>query len=447
MSEPLFPETAARISTDARPLAKAAVPGRFQLMLLLLFGVSGPWFAFLIYGVGPLLDLGKKSVPTVSPQPNPPREIERTPPVEVQPQAPPTDTSAYASSESALLKELHLVELEPLHGSVANLLYEAQSQAATLNVRLQQMLTNAEGQRLANIEGVRTFRTVRQETDATSDSLRLIELKFRNETSQATGTFGTAELNTHKSALRETERQLESSVKMIGRLNEFLDGQLKKSVAISNVTLDTALRTFQADIERRIEEAVVSQLEAAQTADDMELRKLDSIRLEKESSLREAESQLEKLQKESVSQLREIESSAEESARQRDFARVEARKAMEQALPAMRGLLSPVISKGYKQPDSSGSMKVVVDPRPLSLSALMQFGALNDDKKGMETLFYLVQSGNAFGNQNDRPLGQFPKYTDEFVIQKPAVIETVRQVQRFLIEHGDAMVEAGILSR
>jgi hypothetical protein len=60
MSEPLFPETAARISTDARPVAKAAVPGRFQLMLLLLFGISGPWFAFLIYGVGPLLDFGNR---------------------------------------------------------------------------------------------------------------------------------------------------------------------------------------------------------------------------------------------------------------------------------------------------------------------------------------------------------------------------------------------------
>ena len=309
------------------------------------------------------------------------------------------------------------------------------------------MLTNGEGQRLANIEGVRAFRIVRQQTDATSDSLRSIEVKLRNETSQATGTFSTAELNTRKSALRETERQLESSVKMIGRLNELLDGQLKKSVAISDVTLEAALGTIQADIERRIEEAVVSQLQAAETADDMELRKLDSIRLEKESSLREAESQLEKLQKESASQLREIESSAEESARQRDLARVEARKAMEQALPAMRGLLSPVISKGYKQPDSAQSMKVVVDPGPLSLSALMQFGALNEDKKGMETLFYLVQPGNAFGNLNDRPLGQFPKYTDEFVIQKPAVIETVRKVQRFLIEHGDAMVEAGILSR
>ena len=447
MSEPLFPETAARISTDARPVAKAAVPGRFQLMLLLLFGISGPWFAFLIYGVGPLLDLGKKSVPTVSPQPNPPHEIERTPPVEVQPQTPPTDTSAYASSESALLKELHRVELEPLHGSVATLLSEAQSQAAKLNVRLQQMLTNAEGQRLANIEGVRVFRIVRQQRDGTSDSLRSIEVKLRNETSQATGTFGAAELNTHKSALREIERQLESSFKMIGRLNELLDGQLKKSVAISDVTLEAALRTFQADIERRIEEVVVSQLQAVQTADDMELRKLDSIRLENESSVKEAEIQLEKLQKESASRLRKIESSAEESARQRDLTRVEARKAMEQALPAIRGLLSPVISKGYKQPDSAQSMKVVVDPGPVSLSALMQFGALNEDKKGMETLFYLVQPGNAFGNLNDRPLGQFPKYTDEFVIQKPAVIETVRKVQRFLIEHGDAMVEAGILSR
>jgi hypothetical protein len=447
MSEPLFPETAARISTDARPVAKAAVPGRFQLMLLLLFGISGPWFAFLIYGVGPLLDFGNKSVPTVTPQPDSPPEIERNPPVKVQPQTPPADISAYASSESALLKELQRIELEPLHGSVANLLSEAQTQAATLNVRLQQMLTNGEGQRLANIEGVRAFRIVRQQTDATSDSLRSIEVKLRNETSQATGTFSTAELNTRKSALRETERQLENSAKMIGRLNELLDGQLKKSGAISDVTLEAALGTIQADIERRIEEAVVSQLQAAETADDMELRKLDSIRLEKEISLREAEIQLEKLQKDSALQLREIESSAEESARQRDLARVEARKAMEQALPAMRGLLSPVISKGYKQPDSAQSMKVVVDPGPLSLSALMQFGALNEDKKGMETLFYLVQPGNAFGNLNDRPLGQFPKYTDEFVIQKPAVIETVRKVQRFLIEHGDAMVEAGILSR
>ncbi|MCA9013075.1 MAG: hypothetical protein KDB01_25165, partial [Planctomycetaceae bacterium] len=115
--------------------------------------------------------------------------------------------------------------------------------------------------------------------------------------------------------------------------------------------------------------------------------------------------------------------------------------------PAIRGFLSPLISKGYKQPDGLNSMKVVVDGGPLSLSALMQFGALNEDKRGMEILFYLVQSGNAFGNLNDRPLGQFPKYTDEFVIQKPTVIETVRRVQRFLIEHGDAMVETGILSR
>jgi hypothetical protein len=262
----------------------------------------------------------------------------------------------YADSESALIAELQRIELEPLQGSVGTLFFDVQKQSARLDERLQRMLTDTDGQRLANVEGVRAFRIVRQETDSLIESMRLIQAGLLAERQKATGTLSTVDLNLRKSTLVEVQQQLQSSVQSIARLNEFLNEQLKQGDSISGVTLEAAIRSFQADIERKVEGAVVVKLQAAQSKDDEEIRKLDSIRQEKEAALREAESQLEKLQKESVSRLREIESSAETSARQRDLARTEARKAMEQALPGMRGLLSPVISKGYKQPDSSQSM-------------------------------------------------------------------------------------------
>ena len=440
MSEPLSSESAASIATTA---SLVATPGRFQLMIMLFVGICGPWFAFLIYGVEPLLGFRKQPDPVVSPQLRKQQEISRSLP----PESPPEDTSEYASSESVLLEELQRIELEPLQGSVTNLLSEVQMQSAKLDRRLKRMLTDADGQRLATIKGVRSFRILRQKSDAVSESLRLIQDELQEERPKATGTLSTADLILRKSALLDVQRRLESSVQTVAKLNELMDRELKKEGATSGVTLHAALLSFQTDVELQIEEAVKSKLETSKSTDDDEIRALDSTRRDKRTSLTEAESELEMLLKHSASRLREIESSAEASARQRDLARTQARKAMEQALPAMRELLSPVISKGYRQPDGTNGMKVVVDAGPISLSSLMQYGALNDDKKGMESLFDLLQYGNAFGRNNDRPLGQFPKSINEFVIQKPAVIETVRKVQRFLIEHGDAMVEAGILSR
>ncbi len=78
--------------------------------------------------------------------------------------------------------------------------------------------------------------------------------------------------------------------------------------------------------------------------------------------------------------------------------------------------------------------------------ALLRVGALEDDLKGLEILYYLGRVDRSNG-RSDRPQGSFPDGSIwEFAVQKPEIIRQLKAIQEFLRRHGEAMMDAKLLS-
>lgn len=118
--------------------------------------------------------------------------------------------------------------------------------------------------------------------------------------------------------------------------------------------------------------------------------------------------------------------------------------AMQQDLADIRRYLTAFTTPGHYQPNHKSIPSVVeqtIDARPVSLTRLDALGALKPTIEGLERLF---QFGS--GDFNDRPQGSFPEFYN-YEIRKPHVLATIRRAQNLLRDHGQAMVEAGMLSR
>ncbi|MEO2031390.1 MAG: hypothetical protein ABGZ35_04840, partial [Planctomycetaceae bacterium] len=122
-------------------------------------------------------------------------------------------------------------------------------------------------------------------------------------------------------------------------------------------------------------------------------------------------------------------------------------EALRSSMADVRKYLSPFTSPGYLQPNSLSNPRRTErtdDAMPVSLSRLERLGALDPTPEGLERL-YEFGGGKNGTRSPGRPLGAFPKYTS-FHLQRPAVLAAVRRAQELLREHGQALIEAKILS-
>jgi hypothetical protein len=119
---------------------------------------------------------------------------------------------------------------------------------------------------------------------------------------------------------------------------------------------------------------------------------------------------------------------------------------MQAAYPPVRTLLLPFTTPGYRQPAASGNLEITSTKEALSYSGLLRIRALEDSDKGMSVLFILAQSFDGNSKFNDRPQGDFPVHSNFSDINKADIRLKIRTTQSFLREHGEAMVEAGLLS-
>ena len=164
------------------------------------------------------------------------------------------------------------------------------------------------------------------------------------------------------------------------------------------------------------------------------------------SELEQARLRFKRVQQQSIDQTDAIQRSTRQAQQEQSTQAANAIAAMRGAYPAVRELLTPFTTSGYRQPGPSGRLKTTANSQPLSYSGLLRMRALEDSKKGREILFYAVQPSNAFGKLNDRPLGNFPRYGNFNDIDKAEVQQKLKRAQTFLRNHGEAMTETGMLS-
>lgn len=126
-----------------------------------------------------------------------------------------------------------------------------------------------------------------------------------------------------------------------------------------------------------------------------------------------------------------------EDARQKEEQAKRQRKAaMERDLTEIRRALIPFISRGYYQPDGRRTTEAM----PMSYTKLAAVGALKPEQEGIRVL--LATAANA----NDRPRGIFPTVAGGAVEWSLIDMRAISSAQRLLIQHGQAMVENGLLS-
>jgi hypothetical protein len=112
--------------------------------------------------------------------------------------------------------------------------------------------------------------------------------------------------------------------------------------------------------------------------------------------------------------------------------------------PKVQNLLAPFLAKGYWQPgdghDSYG--RVVpssIDPVPMSLKRIRAAGALNRTRDGLAVLYDIGEAKH--GPQDREVKWGFGRLED----LTPAEFEQLKLAQKYLIDLGDALVEAKLL--
>jgi len=106
-------------------------------------------------------------------------------------------------------------------------------------------------------------------------------------------------------------------------------------------------------------------------------------------------------------------------------------------------LLKPFTSAGYRQPGTNLALRDDIDKKPMSYSELSNRGML-ETSKGSVRLFFGTASSRRLNNNNDRPLGIFPRR--DTGKNTPYQLEQVKLAQKLIREHGPMMVEKGLLS-
>lgn len=150
-------------------------------------------------------------------------------------------------------------------------------------------------------------------------------------------------------------------------------------------------------------------------------------------------------EKQARQQIESANRAAEKAEQAREAELAQAIDRMKTAYPAVRDLLIPLTTPGYRQISSANRLDTTADKEPLSYTGLLRKGVLENTDRGIEDLFYLVQPAAAAG-RNDRPMGAFPEYNAVNSIENATTREKVKQAQAFIRLHGNAMVKTGLLA-
>jgi hypothetical protein len=302
------------------------------------------------------------------------------------------------------------------------------------------LLTGDAGRRIASsVDWVDQFIVVRDRKRLTEDHVAAQRTAIEALLQQCENALNNPKINIEfKSAsqlalihddLAQAEREVAEDLRHLQAL-----AAESQSAAAAEVTLAAAIEKRELELST----ASLAELTAAQAAQrEAATRRRQETVLEADRQVQAAE-----LAREQSTQQGRIASAEAETEKQRQaVARAAERAAAEAAhrkkvaafereFPAMKLLLAPFISRGKLQ--LQGASWVGGEEGPVSLAAIEQSGALSPTSG---TSYMLMYFGNGV---NGRPAGSFPRghANDQ---------GEVRQVQDFLIEYGDILVEKKLL--
>lgn len=420
-------------------LAQAAV---FAFAVVMLMAC---WAIFVWFGISSFLHEQPTPNPDPNPSPNP------TPPVIIDEEPPPPQRliseEAYSAAEQKLLLKLQQSEFRPRLDSLVKSLTAARQLESAWSQRFERLQTNDDGRRLATDQSARRIKFLAASVSETADDLnRVSDWLDGTQRLFVEAPQPIPELDNVEEMLLDVESRLATGIQTLEQSASVLDSMLAAADVPGSRTLESALTNLDQEAVQQITNVVTSQMMTLEMSLSKELKTATDRKDQLNKDLEEADARLKSTQTEADRQLGASTQTVESDAKRLADRKAEAKRRMEAELPKVRSLLSPFISPGYRQPHAGASLVVTSNSEPMSFSGLIRVRALEDSQKGLEILFFLADSENAFGRNNDRPFGTFPNYSSEFDIQKPEILNSLKTVQEFLRQHGEAMVEAKLLS-
>ncbi len=417
----------------------------------------GGWLIFVKFAVIPTLGFStnkKDAAPAKNETTQPPAKskpvAKKAEKPLAAPQTAPVNTvevsRAYNREEQQVLLQLQKAEFESRTAQLKSVLDHVDQQHQAWDRRVRSLMESNEGKRLAVL--AKQFRFLLSQVPLTKTELERFHLTITNvreAISQAPTPL--TDLAPYDKQLESVETRLRTVEAGFEALNAAVDELIELSKPMPDAkTLAEAIAALDSDAAESVLQTASEKKKELQTQFAKEIATADQKVESLGKQLSQAQSDFQQFESETEKRLADAAKKRDEQLRDLAQQRLAARKRMEVALPAFRTRLSPFISPGYRQPESRYKFIVVIEPQPISYSALVRVGALDDDVNGLETLLIM---GDSDSTQlwNDRPFGAFPNYVNwEFDGKNPEIVRQLKAVQEFLRLHGEALVEAKLLA-
>lgn len=409
------------------------------------------WLIFVFFAVGPTLGFRAEQTPPPQPVAKPnsapnPTPVTRSTTSQTQSINSADSLQNAARQEQLALLQLQQIEFESRTTTLMTLVATVEQRMQKWQRRVDSLPDSNEGRRLvSSAREARFLLSLKPLNMSDLERLRASVTEVRETFAQAVTPI--SNLKTADDKLAATETEVRSAAAKFDALEAALDDLSSTAKPTpGGTTLREAFAVLDAEAAKRIRQAATEQEMKLQTRFAAEIKAakedLETLR----SHADNAQSELKRIETESKQKLAEASKQQTDQLRELTQKRLDARKRMEEALPEFRDRLSPFIKSSYRQLDSRSHIVATIDSLPLSYSALLRVGALEDDLTGLGILYHLGQSGRP-GGGNDRPQGSFPDGSIwEFASQKPEVIRQLKAIQEFLRRHGEAMMEARLLA-
>jgi len=356
-----------------------------------------------------------------------------------------------------------VAEVRTRRAQVRSELAKLRTRLAAWNQRLDQLLENDPGRRLAadpsHLELIATFTREKPLTPAQiagwEEQLRL---RFRSIPEKAHPDDGLLAVpDDSLPKLQEITSKVDQAAAGLARRNAAVDALLAESAQQDLEPEGPSLRTVlqnhfdQAAIEkerelaeavRRVREKSYQQRldERTQAEQELAQARLEAERKRRELELALAQSKAKAEQQKAQDALEDANRTEEkrQAEREAQLKQQQREARFQAALPQINKYLTPLITPGERQ--LQGGRWVYVDKKaPLSLSGIRAKGGLKQNDLGYRRLYEICGAP-----ENDRPNGPFREWNNLGIHDHE--VPLVRKVQSLLEEHGDLMVEKGLLA-
>ncbi len=352
---------------------------------------------------------------------------------------------AYEDAEQAFVLDLQRSELQGrVEATKANFV-NAQKSVNQFQARIDGLQTSDTGRQLATPDAARKIEFLtqflkRMDFADAENEIRNVEQSMMT-TDQPLVNFGQ-----FVEKLIAVENDLEDSSRRCEAASKAVDQLLSEHSVVQPITLSAAIQQLEQSKVLEVRTQVDEKLASDRANQDAQLKDETERQATLKRELEQAKKQYDLLRKESLVEIETSERAVQNAQQELATRKARAIAQMQHAYPAVRTLLVPFTTAGYRQPAADGDLEITSKKQALSYSGLLRIRALEDSDKGLRVLFVMAQSYDGYRKFNDRPQGDFPVNSSFQDIDKAENRVKLKAAQSFLRKHGEAMVEAGLLS-